>query len=244
MSSQPTPVGSVHVDSGASAVTRESHAHRDRPSQHQPLRNQVIFHCSLRKLWQNLLQKEKMYYVQGLVHLVGVDNISPEPNGWISQIKSGSYFTSTLFSLFWIVIFSLTVKYPQILMAVLQIKMQYRSRFEWKVMLLFSNDTLNCSKVTVNYFTSLRKNSNLKLMWFFWTFLSTVILGNVFWAFNHHIRMMSHKHAHTFAPLYYWNIFYGLTQPLPPHLPIKETCKTLDLNKKMNCFGQFISLFN
>uniref|UniRef100_A0A9J8CBF0 Small ribosomal subunit protein eS17 n=1 Tax=Cyprinus carpio carpio TaxID=630221 RepID=A0A9J8CBF0_CYPCA len=36
----PTPVGSVHVDSGASAITRESHAHRDRPSQHQPLRNQ------------------------------------------------------------------------------------------------------------------------------------------------------------------------------------------------------------
>uniref|UniRef100_A0A671QVG9 non-specific serine/threonine protein kinase n=1 Tax=Sinocyclocheilus anshuiensis TaxID=1608454 RepID=A0A671QVG9_9TELE len=38
----PTPVGSVHVDSGASAITRESHAHRDRPSQHQPLRNQVV----------------------------------------------------------------------------------------------------------------------------------------------------------------------------------------------------------
>ncbi|KAF4082906.1 hypothetical protein AMELA_G00133930 [Ameiurus melas] len=37
----PTPVGSVHVDSGASAVTRESHTHRDRPSQHQPLRNQT-----------------------------------------------------------------------------------------------------------------------------------------------------------------------------------------------------------
>ncbi|TRY86408.1 hypothetical protein DNTS_025363 [Danionella cerebrum] len=37
----PTPVGSVHVDSGASAITRESHAHRDRPSQHQPLRNQT-----------------------------------------------------------------------------------------------------------------------------------------------------------------------------------------------------------
>ncbi|XP_036048545.1 casein kinase I isoform X2 [Onychomys torridus] len=36
----PTPVGSVHVDSGASAITRESHAHRDRPSQ-QPLRNQT-----------------------------------------------------------------------------------------------------------------------------------------------------------------------------------------------------------
>ncbi|XP_053497427.1 casein kinase I isoform X2 [Ictalurus furcatus] len=38
----PTPVGSVHVDSGASAITRESHANRERPSQHQPLRNQVI----------------------------------------------------------------------------------------------------------------------------------------------------------------------------------------------------------
>lgn len=38
---QPTPVGSVHVDSGASAITRESHAHRERPSQQQPLRNQV-----------------------------------------------------------------------------------------------------------------------------------------------------------------------------------------------------------
>lgn len=37
----PTPVGSVHVDSGASAITRESHTHRDRPSQ-QPLRNQVV----------------------------------------------------------------------------------------------------------------------------------------------------------------------------------------------------------
>ncbi|XP_042137089.1 casein kinase I isoform X1 [Peromyscus maniculatus bairdii] len=37
----PTPVGSVHVDSGASAITRESHAHRDRPSQQQPLRNQT-----------------------------------------------------------------------------------------------------------------------------------------------------------------------------------------------------------
>ncbi|XP_072469733.1 casein kinase I isoform X2 [Notamacropus eugenii] len=36
----PTPVGSVHVDSGTSAVTRESHAHRERPSQQQPLRNQ------------------------------------------------------------------------------------------------------------------------------------------------------------------------------------------------------------
>ncbi|MBN3277218.1 KC1G1 kinase, partial [Polyodon spathula] len=36
----PTPVGSVHVDSGTSAITRESHAHRDRPSQ-QPLRNQT-----------------------------------------------------------------------------------------------------------------------------------------------------------------------------------------------------------
>uniref|UniRef100_A0A8C2YNH7 Casein kinase 1 gamma 1 n=1 Tax=Chinchilla lanigera TaxID=34839 RepID=A0A8C2YNH7_CHILA len=37
----PTPVGSVHVDSGASAITRESHTHRDRPSQPQPLRNQT-----------------------------------------------------------------------------------------------------------------------------------------------------------------------------------------------------------
>uniref|UniRef100_A0A8D2BUQ6 non-specific serine/threonine protein kinase n=1 Tax=Sus scrofa TaxID=9823 RepID=A0A8D2BUQ6_PIG len=37
----PTPVGSVHVDSGASAITRESHTHRDRPSQ-QPIRNQVV----------------------------------------------------------------------------------------------------------------------------------------------------------------------------------------------------------
>lgn len=40
-SSQPTPVGSVHIDSGASAVTRETHPHRDRPSQHPPIRNQV-----------------------------------------------------------------------------------------------------------------------------------------------------------------------------------------------------------
>lgn len=38
---QPTPVGSVHIDSGASAITRESHAHRDRASQHPPIRNQV-----------------------------------------------------------------------------------------------------------------------------------------------------------------------------------------------------------
>ena len=37
---QPTPVGSVHVDSGTSAITRDSHVHRDRPSQ-QALRNQV-----------------------------------------------------------------------------------------------------------------------------------------------------------------------------------------------------------
>uniref|UniRef100_A0A8P4G0J2 non-specific serine/threonine protein kinase n=1 Tax=Dicentrarchus labrax TaxID=13489 RepID=A0A8P4G0J2_DICLA len=37
----PTPVGSVHIDSGASAVTRESHPHRDRPSQHPPIRNQT-----------------------------------------------------------------------------------------------------------------------------------------------------------------------------------------------------------
>uniref|UniRef100_A0A8C4V6X4 non-specific serine/threonine protein kinase n=2 Tax=Australaves TaxID=3073809 RepID=A0A8C4V6X4_FALTI len=36
----PTPVGSVHVDSGTSAVTRDSHVHRDRPSQ-QALRNQA-----------------------------------------------------------------------------------------------------------------------------------------------------------------------------------------------------------
>ncbi|KAK1788816.1 hypothetical protein P4O66_002623 [Electrophorus voltai] len=36
----PTPVGSVPVDSGASAVTRETHTNRERPSQHQPLRNQ------------------------------------------------------------------------------------------------------------------------------------------------------------------------------------------------------------
>ncbi|RLW03630.1 hypothetical protein DV515_00006237, partial [Chloebia gouldiae] len=36
----PTPVGSVHVDSGTSAVTRDSHIHRDRPSQ-QALRNQA-----------------------------------------------------------------------------------------------------------------------------------------------------------------------------------------------------------
>lgn len=43
-SSQPTPVGSVHIDSGASAVTRETHAHRDRPSQHPPIRNQVGGH--------------------------------------------------------------------------------------------------------------------------------------------------------------------------------------------------------
>uniref|UniRef100_A0A8C6TIF3 Casein kinase 1, gamma 1 n=1 Tax=Neogobius melanostomus TaxID=47308 RepID=A0A8C6TIF3_9GOBI len=37
----PTPVGSVHIDPGASAITRESHAHRERPSQHQPVRNQT-----------------------------------------------------------------------------------------------------------------------------------------------------------------------------------------------------------
>lgn len=45
---QPTPVGSVHVDSGTSAVTRDSHVHRDQPSQ-QALRNQV--RCS-QLLWQ------------------------------------------------------------------------------------------------------------------------------------------------------------------------------------------------
>uniref|UniRef100_A0A8C8I1W8 non-specific serine/threonine protein kinase n=1 Tax=Oncorhynchus tshawytscha TaxID=74940 RepID=A0A8C8I1W8_ONCTS len=37
----PTPVGAVNVDSGASAITRESNANRDRPSQQQPLRNQT-----------------------------------------------------------------------------------------------------------------------------------------------------------------------------------------------------------
>ncbi|XP_029624095.1 casein kinase I isoform X1 [Salmo trutta] len=37
----PTPVGTVNMDSGASAITRESHPHRDRPSQHQPIRNQT-----------------------------------------------------------------------------------------------------------------------------------------------------------------------------------------------------------
>ncbi|CAJ0919833.1 unnamed protein product, partial [Ranitomeya imitator] len=37
----PTPVGSIHVDSGTSAITRDSHAHRERPSQTQPLRNQT-----------------------------------------------------------------------------------------------------------------------------------------------------------------------------------------------------------
>uniref|UniRef100_A0A8C2LNL4 non-specific serine/threonine protein kinase n=1 Tax=Cricetulus griseus TaxID=10029 RepID=A0A8C2LNL4_CRIGR len=37
----PNPVGSIHVDSGASVITRESHTHRDRPSQQQPLRNQT-----------------------------------------------------------------------------------------------------------------------------------------------------------------------------------------------------------
>ncbi|XP_034639627.1 casein kinase I-like [Trachemys scripta elegans] len=35
----PTPVGSIPVDSGASAITRDSHAHRDRPSQQHALRN-------------------------------------------------------------------------------------------------------------------------------------------------------------------------------------------------------------
>ncbi|XP_031425390.1 casein kinase I isoform X4 [Clupea harengus] len=37
----PTPVGSVNVDSGASAITRESQTNRDRPSQQQPARNQT-----------------------------------------------------------------------------------------------------------------------------------------------------------------------------------------------------------
>ncbi|CAB1338987.1 unnamed protein product [Coregonus sp. 'balchen'] len=37
----PTPVGTVNMDSGASAITRESHPHRERPSQHQPMRNQT-----------------------------------------------------------------------------------------------------------------------------------------------------------------------------------------------------------
>ncbi|XP_065268728.1 casein kinase I isoform X8 [Emys orbicularis] len=38
----PTPVGSIPVDSGASAITRDSHAHRDRPSQQHALRNPVV----------------------------------------------------------------------------------------------------------------------------------------------------------------------------------------------------------
>ncbi|XP_019895781.1 casein kinase I isoform X7 [Esox lucius] len=37
----PTPVGSINMDSGVSAI-RESHANRERPSQQQPLRNQVV----------------------------------------------------------------------------------------------------------------------------------------------------------------------------------------------------------
>ncbi|XP_041917946.1 casein kinase I isoform X2 [Alosa alosa] len=37
----PTPVGSVNVESGASAITRESHTYRDRPSQQQAFRNQT-----------------------------------------------------------------------------------------------------------------------------------------------------------------------------------------------------------
>uniref|UniRef100_A0A6Q2YIK3 non-specific serine/threonine protein kinase n=1 Tax=Esox lucius TaxID=8010 RepID=A0A6Q2YIK3_ESOLU len=36
----PTPVGSINMDSGVSAI-RESHANRERPSQQQPLRNQT-----------------------------------------------------------------------------------------------------------------------------------------------------------------------------------------------------------
>ncbi|XP_069480785.1 casein kinase I isoform X2 [Ambystoma mexicanum] len=37
----PTPVGSAHIDSGTSAITRESHAHRERPQQ-QTTRNQTV----------------------------------------------------------------------------------------------------------------------------------------------------------------------------------------------------------
>ncbi|KAJ1181161.1 hypothetical protein NDU88_006371 [Pleurodeles waltl] len=37
----PTPVGSAHIDSGTSAITRESHAHRERPQQ-QTIRNQTV----------------------------------------------------------------------------------------------------------------------------------------------------------------------------------------------------------
>ncbi|XP_026175563.1 casein kinase I isoform X3 [Mastacembelus armatus] len=48
----PTPVGSVHIDSGASGVTRESHPHRDRPSQHPPIRNQQTAVSDRRGAWE------------------------------------------------------------------------------------------------------------------------------------------------------------------------------------------------
>lgn len=64
---QPTPVGSVHVDSGASAITRESHTHRDRPSQ-QPLRNQVCVGPSLFQKSPFFMANIKIQILQ-LLHL-------------------------------------------------------------------------------------------------------------------------------------------------------------------------------
>lgn len=47
----PTPVGSAHIDSGTSAITRESHAHRERPQQ-QTTRNQTVA-TDRRGAWEN-----------------------------------------------------------------------------------------------------------------------------------------------------------------------------------------------
>ncbi|KAG7468303.1 hypothetical protein MATL_G00141420 [Megalops atlanticus] len=38
----PSPIGTVHVDLGASAAVRESHTHIDRPAQHQPQQTQAL----------------------------------------------------------------------------------------------------------------------------------------------------------------------------------------------------------
>lgn len=67
-SSQPTPVGSVHIDSGASAVTRETHPHRDRPSQHPPIRNQVWRVLSRTKVFFFLYLGERKGIFSQIVH--------------------------------------------------------------------------------------------------------------------------------------------------------------------------------
>ncbi|XP_076012452.1 casein kinase I isoform X1 [Genypterus blacodes] len=82
----PTPVGSVHIDSGASAVTRDSHPHRDRPSQHPPIRNQTAA-ADRRGAWEVQPTRQTNSYLTS--HLAAdrhggsvQDIFTPEPSVW------------------------------------------------------------------------------------------------------------------------------------------------------------------